>query len=231
MVLVICGDVTAEEVISVADGHLPECEKTEIIRKGHIEPPHAVCERVENRMQLAVPIFDIGIKDASVPCSAAERARRDVIMSVIADLLFSKTGKLYSALYDEGLISPAVSSGYTISKDFGYTTFSGESDDPDAVYKRVKDYIAKMKHEGFEREDFERCRKVFYASFVRELDSADDIANNLVSFVFDGYDFFGYADIITGVTYEEVMEALRGSYIPECFTMSAVFPIENAKKG
>ncbi|MBR6602447.1 MAG: hypothetical protein IKK94_00365, partial [Clostridia bacterium] len=74
------------------------------------------------------------------------------------------------------------------------------------------------------------CRKVFYASFVRGLDSAEDIAEDLIEHIFDGYDYFGYADIINEISLLEVMEVFRSSFSEDCFTLSAVFPFDDKKE-
>ena len=71
---------------------------------------------------------------------------------------------------------------------------------------------------------------MFYASFVRGLDSAEDIAEDLIEHIFDGYDYFGYADIINEITLDEVMEIFRSSFGEECFTLSAVFPFSKEEE-
>ncbi|MBE6537846.1 MAG: insulinase family protein [Ruminococcaceae bacterium] len=226
MVLVVCGNVTAEDVLSVADRPLSGNEPLGIVRGKVVEPPFAVRERTVQKMQLAKPVFDIGIKDTEVPTSSHERMKREIAMSIVTDLLFSQTGELYGKLYEMGLISPGLSCAYTVSETFGFCEISGESDDPDKVYAIIKEYFLKKREEGFTEEEFERCRKVFYSSFVRGLDSAEDIANDLMEFVFDGYDYFGYADMILSITLCEVMEIFRSSFAENCFTLSAVFPLD-----
>lgn len=227
MALVVCGNVTVDEVMAVADAHLKYGDPVKIIRKEIKESPKAAVNLKECKMQLAKPLFDIGIKDTCVPKDPALRERREVAMSIVLDLIFSQTGELFSALYEDGMISPSLNCAYTVSDSFGFCAVSGESDDPCAVYDKIKNYVLKKREEGFTEADFERCRKVFYASFVRGLDSAEDIANDLIEFVFDGYDFFGYADIISTITLAEVMDIFRSSFFEECFTLSVVYPLGN----
>lgn len=226
MALVVCGNVTADEVISVADEHLPKQEPVKIIKKRATEPSFAASPRKERKMQLAKPIFDIGIKDCCIPAEPIMRERREVAMSIVLDLIFSQTGELFSELYESGMISASLHCSYTVSEDFGFCAVTGEADDPDKVYGRIKEYILEKREKGFTAEDFERCRKVFYASFVRGLDSSEDIAEDLIEHIFDGYDYFGYADIINEITLDEVMEIFRSSFGEECFTLSAVFPFD-----
>lgn len=230
MVLVVCGNVTADEVLAVADKHLPIQSPVKIIKKRAAEPSFAAFPRKERKMQLAKPIFDIGIKDCCIPEDALMRERREVAMSIVLDLIFSQTGELFSELYESGMISSSLHCSYTVSEDFGFCAVTGEADDPDTVYGRIKEYILEKREKGFSEEDFERCRKVFYASFVRGLDSSEDIAEDLIEHIFDGYDYFGYADIINEITLGEVMEIFRSSFGKECFTLSTVFPFGEVKK-
>ena len=229
MAIVVCGDVDPDKIFEQVSKNIGDgfgvCRD---IERQHPAEPREICSRkVQCRMQVAKPLFSIGIKDVNIPTKPSDRARRDAIMSMINDLLFSQTGELYNSLYEEGLISPDLSSSYTISESFAFHSVSGESYCPETVFDRVREYVAKIRRDGFEREDFERCRKVFYSSFVREFDSTDDIANNLIAFVFDGIEMFDYADIIASLTYEEVIDALRADMPDELFTLSVVYPFEN----
>ena len=228
MALVVCGDVTPGQVLRVADHVLPkQADPLAAVRVMREEPPLVHQCRCETRMQVAKPLFTIGIKDVNIPAEPSARARRDAIMSMINDLLFSQTSRLYNSLYEEGLISPDMTSSYTISESFAFHSVSGESYCPETVFDRVREYVEDIRRRGFEKEDFERCRKVFYSSFVREFDSTDDIANNLISFVFDGIEMFDYADIIASLTCEEVTETLRSDMKDELFTLSVVYPFDH----
>lgn len=228
MALVICGDVNEADIIEIADEILPQkslCE-IKITKRREKEPAGVNFPYKKQKMQLAKPLFDIGIKDSDIPTTPERRARRGIVRSIINDLLFSQTGELYNSLYSEGLISPGMSGSYTISEDFAFDSVSGEADNPEDVAERIKAYVRAKSEMGFTDEEFERCKKVFYASFVREFDSTDDISNNLLSFVFDGYELFEYTDIISSITCEEVNEMLKDAFRDEYYTLSVIYPID-----
>lgn len=229
MAIVVCGDVDPEKIYAQVCANIGDgfgvCRAIE--RQRPAEPTEICSRRVQCKMQVAKPLFTIGIKDVNIPAEPSARARRDAVMSMINDLLFSQTSRLYNSLYEEGLISPDMTSSYTISESFAFHSVSGESYCPETVFDRVREYVEDIRRRGFEKEDFERCRKVFYSSFVREFDSTDDIANNLISFVFDGIEMFDYADIIASLTCEEVTETLRSDMKDELFTLSVVYPFDH----
>ena len=228
MALIVCGDVAPEDVVNIADRHLPrERKDIKIVRseENSLESPEVFLPRVKKKMKVAKPIFNIGIKDIAIPVSSMERQRKDAAMSILNEMLFSRAGKLYSDLFENGLISPEMSYCYTISDSFAFNSIAGEADNPEAVLDKIREYLRSVAQEGLSREDFERGKRVMYAEFVTEFDSTDSIANNLLSFIFDGSELLSYANIIADVQFEDVEELFGGHFRDEFFTMSAVYPL------
>ena len=227
MALVVCGDVDAEQVVSIADEHLPNDKSgVEIVRvsENDLESAAVALARVEKRMKVSKPIFNIGIKDIDIPSDPIERLRKDAAMSILNEMLFARAGELYSELFEGGLVSPEMSYCYTINPSFAFNSIAGEADDPEAVLRRIREYLSEKAEKGLSREDFERGKRVMYAEFVKEFDSTEEIANNMLSFIFDGADIFSYADIISEVSFEEVKALFSKMFKDEFFTMSVVRP-------
>lgn len=229
MALVVCGDVTPEGVLAVADATLPH---TRDIRKtlpvpDRFEPPHAYRARTVAHGQVAKPIFDIGIKDVHVPTAAADCTKRSAQMEILMDMLFSDTGELYNHLFDKGLISPEFPVSYSLSRDFGLLRISGEADEPQAVLCEIQAYLQRVAREGLSREEFEHCKRIRLAEHIKAFDSTEEIAENLVAFLFEGAEIFSYADVIAGVTFDEVCALFAEFFDPACFTLSEVHPIKN----
>ncbi|MBO5415505.1 MAG: insulinase family protein [Clostridia bacterium] len=226
MALIVCGDVEPEAVVRIADGHLPRQGKSiGIIRpaENELEGAAVFKSRSEKKMKVSKPILNIGIKDTDIPRSPVERLKKDAAMSILNEMLFARSGELYSSLFESGMISPEISYCYTINDSFAFNSIAAEADEPEAVFERIKAYIESA---TLREEDFERGKRVMYAEFVKEFDSTESIANNLLSFIFDGSDMLGYANIIAGVTFDDVKELFGRSFKDEYFTMSVVYPLD-----
>ena len=74
--------------------------------------------------------------------------------------------------------------------------------------------------------NFERCRKVVFADFIKGFDSTEDIACELMSYIFEGCDLFDYSDVIRELTFDDVEKLLLDMFKDEFFAMSTVSPIE-----
>ena len=176
-------------------------------------------------MQAAKPIFNIGIKDNVLPEAPEERLRRDLSITLLNEILFSQAGPFYAELFDAGLISPSFSFGYSSTERFAFTCISGDSQNPEAVYDYLIEYLEAVKKKGLSSEDFERCRRVMYSDEIRAYDSTDEIANRLLSFVFDGSELFDVPAVLQSITKEELEGLLHTLYQPQYFAMSVVRPL------
>ncbi len=231
MALIVCGDVTPARVMEIAARELADWKGGAApVFAGLAEPPVAASPRTVVQGQVAKPIFSIGIKDVAVPDTPEERTRRDAAMDILCEMLFSDTGELYNSLLDGGLISPEFSSGYVQTRDVGFLRLSGESDDPDAVLAAVWKFLEKTGETGLSRERFEHCKRIEFAEYIKGFDSTEEIADNLVAFLFDDAELFSYADVISGVTFEEVELLFQNFFYPARFTLSVVRPQNEEKE-
>ena len=225
LALVVCGDVTPELVEEAVDAILPASESVSIpVRKIPEEPSTAYRARVSEQMQVAKPLFAIGFKDPCVSPDPLIRIRRDAAMTLLDEILFSRSGVFYNRLFEEGLLTQSFDAGYSCSDTFGFNGLFGESEDPERVLSRLTDYLDEVKRKGIDRETFARCRSVLYADEIRAYDSTDEIANRLLSFVFDGAEIFDYPSLLQSITPEELERLLDEVYREEYRTLSVILP-------
>lgn len=226
MMLIVCGDVTVDEVNKVCDKVLKEQKPVNIIRDYPEEKAEVFMARNECAMQVAKPLFGIGIKDVDISEDGTERMKKAAAADILNDVLFGKAGEFFNKLYEEGLISGQFDAGYSSCKSFAFNSLFGESDDPETVYARFCECVENAKENGLCKEDFERSKRALYANTVKWFDSTDDIANNFLQFKLDDGDLLDYADVIAGVTYEDVTELLHKAYKNEYYSLAIVKPLE-----
>ncbi|MBE6577687.1 MAG: insulinase family protein [Ruminococcaceae bacterium] len=229
MALVICGDVDAKSVLRIVDPLLPKSSTgrpTLCINENEAEEREAYMPLVEQKMQVAKPLFDIGFKDVDISSDPRQRLKKCITMAIINDVLFAKSGSLYSSLLDRRLISPNISCVYNICHSFAFNNVSGEADDPKLVCEEILKYIDSVRERGIEIADFERTKKVMYAEWVMSFDSTEDIANELFNSICEGSEFFDYADVLNEITLEDVNELLRHSFDKTTMTLSIINPLE-----
>lgn len=226
MVLVICGDVEVNTVLAAADRILPVQEKVEILRDRSEEPRDAIHSKLSCRMEVAQPIFTIGIKDDPFSFAPADRVRRGNALDILCEMLFNQSGELFNSLYQEGLITGSLGFGYDEGRTYAFVGLSGESPNPEAVLARVRKAVEDAKKNGLSRTDFTRCKRVMYAELVREFDSTSDIADLILDAVQSGIEPFDFVSILDSVTFEDVENVLHEVFRPEAYALSVIYPKE-----
>ena len=227
LTLVVCGDVTCDEVWNVVERSLPTSTVPTRVERVAVCEPQEVCDkRTEARMQVSKPIFFIGFKDREIPTNAQDRIRRDAAVTLLNEILFSRSGEFYSELFESGVLNPSFSCGYSIAEGFAFNCISGESDTPDVILDAVGKHVAKMRECGISNEELERARRVLYADEIRAYDSTEEIANRLLSFVLDGVDLFSYPELLESITKEELHSLLDTVFDETYRSVSVIYPLQ-----
>jgi len=230
MALVVCGDVDEGQVLSLVDEAFGEVSPAPALpkRKETREEGGAYRSRVSAKMQVAKPIFCIGIKDrACVP--EGEDVRHELAMSLLCEILFSQSGSFFEELLDAELVG-SLSWEYSTVEGARFVCLSGESDDPEEVLSRLYAFLDKTQEKGIDPEDFERCRRARYAGKILSYDSTEEIAGALLDYVaFDGEALFEIPEMLMKITREELEALLESLCQKENFAISTVTPMETEK--
>lgn len=237
MVLAVSGRVTPEEIYAAVDKALTDTASRPLIpsRRRRTAHPAAYKPYTEARMDTAKPIFTIGIKHPTPPSDPTELLRADRLMTLLSEMLFSRSGDFYSDLFERGLISPGVSYGSSVGRPalgntgdgYGYLYFSGECDDPEAVYTAFKDYAATVV-KGLDPEAFERARRTAYADYLYGFDSTEGIASALMTTALDGVGLYELYDVDASLTLDDAEALARTLLTPTQYTLSVVLPTESS---
>ena len=223
MTLSICGDVSVDEVLEVADKILPEKAPVEIVRYTEDERPEVYKKKIEKKMEVAMPLFAIGIKDSEISDDPMERLKKAECGEILGEILFGTSGEFFNDLYENGMIQ-SLDDGFDHHRSFSFNVISGEARDPDAVYAKFVEYIDKVKREGLDKKRFEVARRVLYADSLKDFDSTSEIANNILFDAFEGVDVFAAIDVIKSITYEDVCELFDKLYKEEHYALSVILP-------
>lgn len=227
MALCVSGNVDIDDVLDIADKVLKKQPELKIESVYAVEDAKVFKPYTTRKMQVSKPLFNIGVKDVDISSDRVERMKKSAGISIMNSALFGRSSKFYNALYEEGLISSSFGSWDEHSQAFSFISLSGESKNPDEVFKRFKEYIAETQESGINKTVFERCKRVLFANAVKGFDSTEDIANNFLNYIFEDADIFEYIDIISGIDYDYVSQLLIDMYKDDYYTLATVYPLDN----
>ena len=224
MILCVCGDLTYDRVMETVERVCPaSAAPFTAVREPVREPDAARLPRVFRTMPVATPLFYIGVKDPVLPADPAARLRRDAAASLLSDVLFSRSSAFYNDLFEQGLLLPSLSYGYSGTDRFAFHSLCGESPDPEAVLDRFFATVANARRSGLDPDDFLRSRRCLIADQIRAYDSTEEICETLLSFALEGVDLFSYPDLLASVTPDDC-SSLLDIFSPDQTCLSVVRP-------
>jgi predicted Zn-dependent peptidase len=145
---------------------------------------------------------------------------------MLADMIFGRASDFFPILYDAGKLNNNFGVGNTTETEYGYMSHGGEADDPRGIMDEIiKEYEEKIKT-GLDREEFERCKRKFYAWSITTFDNTSSIANTFMNNLFLGCDLLDIPEIIASITFEDVESRLKKIFKRENFVLSIVNPID-----
>lgn len=223
MALCVAGNIDPERVLELCNKMLKSSKAVEVERIFEEEPAGVVEKRVEQKLSVTLPLFQFGFKEAAGHRSIQELAQ----MEVLLELLASDASPLYRRLLDANLINTAsFGSEYFEGPGYAAVIFSGESKDPDAVAKEICSEVERLRKEGISQEAFARARKALYGRNVAALNSAEAIANAMITLTFDERELFSYIDALATVELQDVQDLLEKQLLTKNSALSVITPIK-----
>ena len=223
MSLVICGNTDVDEIMNLCDRMLKPSEPVAVEKVFDPEPQTVVKSLCEEKMSVAIPIFQLGYKEDASGGLCDEKTLTET--EILIDILASDSSRLFKRLYDEELVNEA-SFECEFFEGAGYQAviFSGESRDPERVAAEIKEEIRRLKSEGISREDFDVAKKGLYGANIQGLNSSANIANAVTTLHFKGRDIFRYIDSFADVSLEDVEKRLSGMMDESRSVLSIIYP-------
>lgn len=224
MVLSVAGDVSPDEVLETADRLLKKAPPMQAQAVFEPEPDGVVKHRVEQKLSVSVPLFQIGFKD--VPAEGRDAARNEAVIGMLLEIIGGDASPLYRRLYDRGVINASFGLQYFSGRSYAATVVGGESREPDTVMQELLAEIGRLKREGIPQVEFEHAKKSVYGRLAAHFDSVDDIANGIAGCHLLGMGPFDIVEAAASATREDVERALHASFDEGKSALSVVLPIE-----
>ncbi len=228
MTLCLAGAFDEDKVIEVCDKILKHSEPVTISHSFPEEPEYINKELISEKFPIALPMFYAGIKDNATADKEKDpkaSLKRIWEHKIISELLFGKSSDFYNELYDKGLINDKFSAGYSSGCNYSFIYFCAETRTPDKVIELIKEQIKKTSdNTDALKEDFEICKRMIYADCLQEWNSTADIAELLLEYRFMGADAMDIPDVVSAITFEDIVKRIKESYCPDKMAVSLVEP-------
>lgn len=206
MFICIAGNVDSDAVLKKIEGSIKTDEGIEIERINEEEPEGVTTSYVEQKLEVAQPMFCLGFKES---VTTPERTIKErVCTALLLAIIAGDSSPLYAELTRKGLINDEFSSEYFCGNGYASVIFDGESQNPSAVAKEIKNEIARIKDEGIDKKLFEAIRRGMYGEAIRRFNSVEAVAMQMVDCAVLGCELFDEIKYLKSVTADDVYKRL-----------------------
>lgn len=217
MAICVCGDVDSDKILEIVDRYVPSVRESEVEFTDDAESPRVNEALVSEEAEVSKPMFRIGVK---FPEGTSENS---CACEILWEALFSSCEDFFSDIYENELVS-GYRYYYEYSRPCSYFAIGGDSDSPEAVFKKFKEYAAKTVANGVSKEAFERAKRNAYADVIRNFDYSEEIAEGMFESFLVNENYLDIAESYQAVSYDEVQELAKIALSDERFCMSVLYP-------
>lgn len=223
MYVCIAGNVKTDEILEQIEKSIKENKPVEIKRADFKDTESPVKHYVEQRLEVAKPIFCFGFKE--IIKGERQTAKEKCVADIALELIASESSPLYRKLIDESLINDEFSYDNFCGPGYSAIMFDGESSDPGAVAEEILKEIDRISKEGIDEKMFKAVKKALYGDAVRRFDNTENIVMDMVECAVSSENLFEVLDSIKSVTIEDVLDRIKG-LTEEASVLSVILPKE-----
>ena len=216
MVLFVVGDVSENDVGSIAEKYAVKKETSNVVRKTYTEKDSVKAKYDEKKMSVSCDNFILSFKDNSKTLTGEELLIKNIEITLALKLMFSRSSENYNELYKNGYINDTFSTDTLYGEGYGAIMLGGEAKDVEKTVKMLLSCIDKVKKNGFSDEDFNRAKRAVIGRNVMAYNSIEAVANSFCANFFSKIGLFDFNDAINKVTketvYKRVFEIFGDNY-------------------
>lgn len=209
MVLCVVGNVEPRAIIEQVrlNQEQKEFKPMDEVKRSFPEEPVEVAQKeLVIDMPVSIPKALVGIKERNIPVKKDDFAKREWMIDITLDYLFSKSGTAYERLYEEGLIDQSFSSETSLEENFGFSIIGGNSQRPEVLANKIKEELLQFSKSPMDEQGYERIKRKKFGQLLRAMNSLEFIANQYSHYQLMNIDFFETAVLLEQLSYEEFLE-------------------------
>ncbi len=226
MVLCVAGDVDPEKIAALLDTHIQKGRPSGRVESFYPAEPARVHQTLrEQRLEVSIPLFDIGFKD-NAPETGEALLKNEIAAKLLLKILAGRSSELYASLYQEGLVNASFSTDLMMEPQFSCAIVGGESQQPLQVQQRLLQAIADIRENGPDRQAFAHAKKALYGNFLRCFNDVEDIAGMFTRNILNGVNIFRFKTLLDQVDEAFAMAWFNRVFTEENMAMSIVWPAD-----
>ncbi len=178
------------------------------------------------RMPVQTPKCMVGIKDKKEHLQTDQLLKNELVRELVTDMYFSKSGKYFEELYDEGLVMDHLRLESYMEKTFGVTMIGGRTLKPEEFSERVKTMLLDLKDTTIAEDEFNRIKKRKYGELIRDFNDLEGTANQIIHYHDLNVDYRDIFETLENLTREDMSSVISDWIDEDRMSVCMILPEE-----
>lgn len=230
MLLFITGPINPEKIMNMIkqDQAAKGYKAAPKIERIFDEEPESVASKKQIlEMNVQIPKCFVGIKAVNVELKGKEMLKHELVVSLLFDLLFSRSSDLYEELYTSELIDDTFQFEYSQEQGYGFAVVGSDSKKPDELAAKLMSILLEAKNgKHLSESALERSKKKKIGGFLRSLNSQEYIANQFTRYVFNDMNLFDVVPVLEEISFQDLLDTAQSFIDENRMTVCQVVPKE-----
>ncbi|MBO4941414.1 MAG: insulinase family protein [Clostridia bacterium] len=227
MMLVMVGDIDEKKAVSYIDKHVKKDKDRGRIEKSICDEPSGVAQKiVRQKLSVSKPLFLMGFKEKEEGIDGEKLLMKQIKTDILMEVLFGKSSSFFTELYGEGLIDGSFGKDSELERSYGFSSISGESSEPEKVYKRALEYLKEIKKKDLDKGAVDVAKRVLIGRDLRRFNSVERMGNDFIRSFMNDINPLVYSELVENVSLDELKERLCEHFDEDSCTLSIIEPLE-----
>ncbi|MDL4839002.1 EF-P 5-aminopentanol modification-associated protein YfmH [Aquibacillus rhizosphaerae] len=201
-------------------------EKEAIQRSFPEEPSKVAKKKHVIEMPVSMPKCLVGLKENMDHKDNRDFLEKELLIDILLDHFFSKSGKYYQDLYENDLIDNSFSFETNIEKNFGFSILGGNTSKPDELAEKLTSMLVGLREFELTAEEFSTVKRKKIGHFLRSMNSLEFISNQFIHYNLLGIDLFEVLPTIERLTVGDANAFLKDWIDEERIAVCQIVPAQ-----
>ena len=205
MAISVCGDVDPDDIADYINTLLYKIEDTADITVDFPEEPIDVHQSyITQKLDVSIPIFNIGYKNDNINLSGKDYAKLCCIGKISLDILFGKSSSFYNDMYNKGYINDSFGTEFSCEKQFVNSIISGESEHINELVSEIEKTIMFFTHNSIPENEFSRQIKKLKSNYIKLFNNLETISRFAMECYFNKHNILDHIEIVDSITQSDI---------------------------
>lgn len=207
MFICICGNFDADRVLNTVDAKIKPTKHETIHRSLHTEPAGIVSDHTEQKMEVSMPLFTVGIRDTISENGVS--LKTEILTELLFETVAGRLSLLYDRLLGEGLLNDRFGWEFLHGNGYAVLLFEGESKKPEAVKNAIVEEIEKIACGDIDGSVFLDVKKKLYGEAIRGYNDVEETVGKFIDCAVFGFKPYEELPLLRSVTANDVINRAK----------------------